>query len=83
MEKVSDKIQYEFKIISTQNFQDPQNENFLLYWFDQFIITQRVVRVLELAGGVMDELSNPSGPRKEFVNNHCGEFMQLIKVSPE
>ena len=28
----------------------------------------------------MDELSNPSGPRKESVNNHCREFMQMIKV---
>lgn len=28
----------------------------------------------------MDELANPTGPRKEFINNHCGEFMQLIKV---
>lgn len=27
----------------------------------------------------MDELANPSGPRKELVTNHCGEFMQLIK----
>lgn len=42
---------------------------------------QRIVRVLELAGGVMDELANPAGPRKELLNNHCGEFMQLIKVS--
>ena len=41
---------------------------------------QRIVKVLELAGGVMDELANPSGPRKEFINNHCREFMQLIKV---
>lgn len=29
----------------------------------------------------MDELANPAGPRKEFVNNHCSEFMQFIKVS--
>ncbi|XP_059624620.1 mediator of RNA polymerase II transcription subunit 11 isoform X2 [Cornus florida] len=42
-------------------------------------VEKRIVRVLELAGGVMDELSNPSGPRKELVNNQCGEFMQLIK----
>lgn len=42
---------------------------------------QRIVRVLELAGGVMDELCNPSGPRKELLSSHCGEFMQLIKVS--
>ncbi|XP_057968288.1 uncharacterized protein LOC131157876 isoform X1 [Malania oleifera] len=42
-------------------------------------VEKRIVRVLELAGGVMDELSNPIGPRKEMVNSHCGEFMQLIK----
>ncbi|GAA0160218.1 hypothetical protein Leryth_024732 [Lithospermum erythrorhizon] len=40
---------------------------------------KRIVRVLELAGGVMEELANPGGPRKELVNNHCSEFMQLIK----
>ncbi|KAK3036955.1 hypothetical protein RJ639_030920 [Escallonia herrerae] len=42
-------------------------------------VEKRIVRVLELAGGVMEELANPSGPRKELVNNQCGEFMQLIK----
>ncbi|KAK9224172.1 hypothetical protein WN944_012622 [Citrus x changshan-huyou] len=42
-------------------------------------VEKRVVRVLELAGGVMDELANPMGPRKEIINNHCREFMQLIK----
>ncbi|XP_047317873.1 mediator of RNA polymerase II transcription subunit 11 [Impatiens glandulifera] len=42
-------------------------------------VEKRIVRVLELAGGVMDEFASPSGPRKELVNNHCGEFMQLIK----
>ncbi|KAK0597083.1 hypothetical protein LWI29_021671 [Acer saccharum] len=42
-------------------------------------VEKRVVRVLELAGGVMDELANPTGPRKEFINNHCREFMQRIK----
>ncbi|KAF4366185.1 hypothetical protein F8388_014903, partial [Cannabis sativa] len=42
-------------------------------------VEKRIVRVLELAAGVMDELSNPTGPRKEFVNNHCREFMQMIK----
>ncbi|KAL8158642.1 hypothetical protein V2J09_000179 [Rumex salicifolius] len=39
----------------------------------------RVIRVLELAGGVMEELANPAGPRKELLNIHCGEFMKLIK----
>ncbi|MCL7036911.1 hypothetical protein MKW94_010931 [Papaver nudicaule] len=42
-------------------------------------VEKRVVRVLELAGGVMDELSNSTGPRVEVVNNHCREFMQSIK----
>ena len=28
----------------------------------------------------MDEMANPTGPRKELINNHCLEFMQLIKV---
>ncbi|GMN37166.1 hypothetical protein TIFTF001_006593 [Ficus carica] len=42
-------------------------------------VEKRIVRVLELAGEVMDELSNPAGPRKELVNNHCLVFMRLIK----
>ncbi|XWS12904.1 hypothetical protein CRYUN_Cryun37aG0130200 [Craigia yunnanensis] len=42
-------------------------------------VEKRIVRVLELAGGVMDELANPTGPRKEFINNHCCEFMKMIK----
>lgn len=45
-----------------------------------FVVSQRIVRVLELAGGVMDEMASQSGPRKEIANNHCSEFMQLIKV---
>ena len=36
--------------------------------------------MLELAGGVMDELANPAGPRTDILNNHCREFMQSIKV---
>ncbi|KAF5728883.1 mediator of RNA polymerase II transcription subunit 11 [Tripterygium wilfordii] len=28
----------------------------------------------------MDELASPTGPRKEFINNDCREFMQLIKA---
>ncbi|KAG4991796.1 hypothetical protein JHK87_025253 [Glycine soja] len=40
---------------------------------------QRIVKVLELAGGVMDELASPVGPRKDVVQNHCLEFMELIK----
>ncbi|KAK7380290.1 hypothetical protein VNO78_32798 [Psophocarpus tetragonolobus] len=42
-------------------------------------VEKRIVKVLELAGGVMDELSSPVGPRKDLVQNHCLEFMQLIK----
>lgn len=42
-------------------------------------VEKQIVKVLELAGGVMDELANPTGPRKEYINNHCREFMQLIK----
>ncbi|XP_054776895.1 mediator of RNA polymerase II transcription subunit 11-like [Prosopis cineraria] len=42
-------------------------------------VEKRIVKVLELAGGVMDELSSPAGPRKEVVQNHCLDFMQLIK----
>ncbi|KAF9598742.1 hypothetical protein IFM89_031410 [Coptis chinensis] len=44
-------------------------------------VEKRIVRVLEIAGGVMDELSNSTGPRVEIVNNHCREFMQSIKLS--
>ncbi|XP_054792303.1 mediator of RNA polymerase II transcription subunit 11-like isoform X3 [Prosopis cineraria] len=40
---------------------------------------QNVEKVLELAGGVMDELASSTGPRKDVVQNHCLEFMQLIK----
>ncbi|XP_056171032.1 mediator of RNA polymerase II transcription subunit 11-like [Syzygium oleosum] len=42
-------------------------------------VEKRIMKVLELAGEVMAELANPAGPRKEFINNHCREFMQLIK----
>ncbi|GFP96051.1 mediator of RNA polymerase ii transcription subunit 11 [Phtheirospermum japonicum] len=35
--------------------------------------------VIELAGAVMEEITNPSGPRKELVNNYCNEFMQSVK----
>lgn len=41
---------------------------------------QRIVRVLELAGSVMDELANSTGPRTEVLAGHCREFMQSIKV---
>ncbi|XP_031125490.1 mediator of RNA polymerase II transcription subunit 11-like [Ipomoea triloba] len=42
-------------------------------------VEKRIITVLELTGGVMEELANPSGPRKDLINNHCSEFMQLIK----
>ncbi|XP_065875539.1 mediator of RNA polymerase II transcription subunit 11 isoform X2 [Euphorbia lathyris] len=42
-------------------------------------VEKTIVRVLELAGGVMDELTSPAGPRKEFINSHCRDFMQMIK----
>ncbi|PKU59154.1 Mediator of RNA polymerase II transcription subunit 11 [Dendrobium catenatum] len=41
---------------------------------------QRIVRVLELAGLVMDELANSTGPRTEVLAGHCREFMKSIKV---
>ncbi|KAG4911731.1 hypothetical protein JHK82_052334 [Glycine max] len=43
-------------------------------------VEKRIVKVLEFAVGVMDELASPIGPRKDVVQNHCLEFMQLIKV---
>ncbi|CAN6803843.1 hypothetical protein Bca4012_075269 [Brassica carinata] len=42
-------------------------------------VERRVVRVLDIAGGVMEELTNPSGPRRDLVKTLCGEFMQSIK----
>lgn len=42
-------------------------------------VEKKIVRVLELAGSVMDELANPSGSRKELVNSFCSEFMQSMK----
>ena len=32
---------------------------------------QRIVRVLELAGAVMEELGNSQGPRTDAVGAHC------------
>ncbi|XP_057430934.1 mediator of RNA polymerase II transcription subunit 11-like isoform X2 [Lotus japonicus] len=40
---------------------------------------KRIVKVLELAGGMMDELASTTGPRKDMVQNNCLEFMQSIK----
>ncbi|CAK9323724.1 unnamed protein product [Citrullus colocynthis] len=60
-----------------QLLMDPPTQNTSLQRLQN--VEKRIVRVLELAGGVMEELANPAGPRKEFVNNHCSEFMQFIK----
>ncbi|KAJ4980992.1 hypothetical protein NE237_031829 [Protea cynaroides] len=59
------------------NAMDSQSQNTSLQRLH--VVEKRVVRVLELAGAVMDELSNSTGPRMEILNNHCREFMQLIK----
>lgn len=45
------------------------------------LISQRIVRVLELAGLVMDELANSTGPRSDALTSHCREFMVSIRVS--
>ena len=42
---------------------------------------QRIVRVLELAGAVMEELGNSQGPRTDAVGAHCREFMLAMKVT--
>ncbi|XP_059309379.1 mediator of RNA polymerase II transcription subunit 11 isoform X2 [Lycium ferocissimum] len=59
------------------NTMDSQSQNTSLQRLQN--VEKRIVRVLELAGGVMDEMANPSGPRKELIDSHCSEFMQLIK----
>jgi mediator of RNA polymerase II transcription subunit 11 len=41
---------------------------------------QRIVRVLELAGAVMEELGYSQGPRTDTVGVHCREFMMAMKV---
>ncbi|KAH6789006.1 hypothetical protein C2S51_004012 [Perilla frutescens var. frutescens] len=56
---------------------DPQSHTTSLQRLQN--VEKRIVRVLELAGGVMEEMANPSGPRKELVNSHCSEFMQSVK----
>ncbi|ESQ50687.1 hypothetical protein EUTSA_v10022907mg [Eutrema salsugineum] len=58
---------------------DPQTQNTSLQRLQN--VERRVVRVLDIAGGVMDELASPSGPKKEFINSHCREFMQSMKVA--
>ncbi|XP_073018647.1 mediator of RNA polymerase II transcription subunit 11-like [Primulina eburnea] len=56
---------------------DPQSQTTSLQRLQN--VEKRIVRVLELAGGVMEEMGNPSGPRKELVNSSCGEVMQSVK----
>ncbi|XP_073278747.1 mediator of RNA polymerase II transcription subunit 11 [Primulina huaijiensis] len=56
---------------------DPQSQTTSLQRLQN--VEKRIVRVLELAGGVMEEMGNPSGPKKELVNSSCGEFMQSVK----
>ncbi|KAK9086003.1 hypothetical protein Sjap_026414 [Stephania japonica] len=56
---------------------EPQSQNSSLQKLHQ--VEKRIVRVLEVAGGMMDELANSSGPRADVVNIHCREFMTSIK----
>ncbi|XP_073018662.1 mediator of RNA polymerase II transcription subunit 11-like isoform X4 [Primulina eburnea] len=56
---------------------DPQSHTTSLQRLQN--VDKRILRVLEFAGGVMEEMGNPSGPRKELVNSSCGEFMQSVK----
>ncbi|GJT91424.1 mediator of RNA polymerase II transcription subunit 11-like protein isoform X1, partial [Tanacetum coccineum] len=58
---------------------DSQNQNASLQRLQN--VEKRIVSVLKLAGGAMEEFSNPSGPRKELVNSHCSEFIQLMKFA--
>ncbi|XP_043688295.1 mediator of RNA polymerase II transcription subunit 11-like [Telopea speciosissima] len=59
------------------NAMDSQSQNTSLQKLH--IVEKRIIRVLEIAGAVMDELSNSTGPRMEMLNTHCREFMQFIK----
>ncbi|EES06417.1 mediator of RNA polymerase II transcription subunit 11 isoform X2 [Sorghum bicolor] len=43
------------------------------------LVEKRIVRVLELAGAVMEELGNSQGPRNDAVAAHCREFMIAMK----
>ncbi|XP_077216341.1 mediator of RNA polymerase II transcription subunit 11 [Tasmannia lanceolata] len=56
---------------------DAQNQNPSLQRLHH--VEKRIVHVLELAGGVMDELANSTGPRMEVLNSHCREFMQSMR----
>nr|GME11584.1 neurogenic protein mastermind [Ipomoea batatas] len=65
------------RIIEIFSTMDSQIQNTSLQRLQN--VEKRIITVLELTGGVMEELANPSGPRKDLINNHCSEFMQLIK----
>lgn len=45
-----------------------------------FLYEQKIVRTVELAGAVMEELAKASGPHSETVSAQCQEFMQAVKV---
>ncbi|KAL8541803.1 hypothetical protein ACS0TY_002886 [Phlomoides rotata] len=45
---------------------DPQGQTTSLQRLHN--VENRIVRVLELAGGVMEEMASPSGPRKGLAN---------------
>ncbi|KAG9448474.1 hypothetical protein H6P81_008439 [Aristolochia fimbriata] len=56
---------------------DPQSQKTSLERLHH--VEKRIVNVLELAGGVMDELGNSTGPRMDVLNHHSREFMQSIR----
>ncbi|XP_039132797.1 mediator of RNA polymerase II transcription subunit 11-like isoform X2 [Dioscorea cayenensis subsp. rotundata] len=53
----------------------PQSQNTSLQRLH--LVEKRIVRVLELAGLVMDELANSTGPRSDALTSHCREFMDI------
>nr|CAB3449140.1 unnamed protein product [Digitaria exilis] len=55
----------------------PQSQSSSLQRLHQ--VEKRIVRVLELAGVVMEELGNSQGPRTDAVGAHCREFMLAMK----
>ncbi|XP_039132731.1 mediator of RNA polymerase II transcription subunit 11-like [Dioscorea cayenensis subsp. rotundata] len=55
----------------------PQSQNTSLQRLH--LVEKRIVRVLELAGLVMDELANSTGPRSDALTSHCREFMESIR----
>ncbi|CAM0946403.1 unnamed protein product [Alopecurus aequalis] len=55
----------------------PQSQNSSLQRLHH--VEQRIVRVVELAGAVMEELGNSQDPRADAVAGHCREFMLSMK----